>query len=89
MIGAGVGNRPDVVQRNTSEKRGERNGMNFYQLYHSDSYLREMEAVVVGIEGNRIALDQTVFYAQSGGQPADHGTLSWTGTEARVMDVRC
>jgi len=50
--------------------------MNFYQLYHSDSYLREMEAVVVRVEGNRIALDQTVFYAQSGGQPADQGTLS-------------
>jgi misacylated tRNA(Ala) deacylase len=49
--------------------------MNFYQLYHSDSYLREKEAVVVRVEGNRIALDQIVFYAQSGGQPADHGTL--------------
>jgi misacylated tRNA(Ala) deacylase len=62
--------------------------MNFYQRYHSDSYLREMEAVVVYVEGNRIALDQTVFYAQSGGQPADHGTLSWLGAEARVIDIR-
>jgi leucine dehydrogenase len=35
---------PDVAQRNTIVKRGKRNGMNFYQLYHSDSYLREMEA---------------------------------------------
>ncbi len=24
--------------------------MNFYQLYHSDSYLREMEAVVMRVE---------------------------------------
>jgi misacylated tRNA(Ala) deacylase len=78
----------DVAQKNTFEKRGNGIGMNFYQRYHSDSYLREMEAVVVRVEGNRIALDQTVFYAQSGGQPADHGTLSWTGTEARVIDVR-
>jgi misacylated tRNA(Ala) deacylase len=62
--------------------------MNFYQLYHSDSYLREMEAVVVHVEGNRIALDQTGFYAQSGGQPADHGTLSCTGAQTRVIDVR-
>jgi Ser-tRNA(Ala) deacylase AlaX len=61
--------------------------MNFYQLYHSDSYLREMEAVVVCVEGNRIALDQTVFYAQSGRQPADHGRLSWTGAQTRVVDV--
>jgi Ser-tRNA(Ala) deacylase AlaX len=69
---------PDGAQRNTIEKRGKRSDMNFYQRYHSDSYLREMEAVVVRVEGNRIALDQTVFYAQSGGQPADHGTLSCT-----------
>ena len=61
--------------------------MNPYQLYHTDSYLREMEAVVVRVEGNRIALDQTVFYAQSGRQPADHGRLSWTGAQTRVVDV--
>ncbi|MBA2286082.1 MAG: alanyl-tRNA editing protein [Ktedonobacteraceae bacterium] len=62
--------------------------MNFYQLYHSNSYLHEMEAVVVGVEGNRMALDQTVFYAQGGGQLADHGTLSWTDAQTRVIDVR-
>ena len=63
-------------------------GVNFYQLYHSDSYLREMEAAVVRVEGNHIALDQPVFYAQSGGQPAGHGTLSWTGAQTPVIDVR-
>ena len=62
--------------------------MNFYQLYHNDSYLREMEAVVTHVEGNRVALDQSVFYAQSGGQPADHGTLSWAGAQTQVVDVR-
>jgi misacylated tRNA(Ala) deacylase len=63
-------------------------GVNFYQLYHSDSYLREMEAAVVRVAGNHIALDQPVFYAQSGGQPAGHGTLSWTGAQTPVIDVR-
>lgn len=62
--------------------------MNIYQLYHTDSYLREMDAIVTRVEGNRVALDQTVFYAQSGGQPADHGTLTWQDTQARVIDVR-
>jgi misacylated tRNA(Ala) deacylase len=57
-------------------------------LYHADSYLREMEATVTRVEGERVALDRTAFYAQSGGQPADHGTLSWPGGEARVVDVR-
>jgi misacylated tRNA(Ala) deacylase len=58
------------------------------QLYHLDSYLREMAATVTGVDGNRVALDRTVFYAQSGGQPADRGTLTWEGGEARVVDVR-
>lgn len=57
-------------------------------LYHTDSYLREMDATVTAADGNRVALDRTVFYAQSGGQPADQGTLSWEGGSARVVSVR-
>jgi misacylated tRNA(Ala) deacylase len=57
-------------------------------IYHADSYAREVDAVITRVEGTRVALDQTVFYAQSGGQPADHGLLSWTDGEAHVRDVR-
>jgi len=57
-------------------------------LYHTDSYLREADATVTAVDGNRVALDQTVFYAQGGGQLADRGTLTWEGGEARVTDVR-
>jgi misacylated tRNA(Ala) deacylase len=57
-------------------------------IYHADSFAQEMDALVTRVEGTRVALDQTVFYAQSGGQPADHGLLSWAGGEARVGDVR-
>ncbi len=57
-------------------------------LYHTDSYLRELDAIVTRVEGARVALDRTVFYAQGGGQPADHGTLNWDGGQARVVDVR-
>ncbi len=57
-------------------------------LYHTDSYLREMDAAVTAVDGNRVALDRTVFYAQSGGQPSDQGTLSWDGGTARVVSVR-
>ncbi len=57
-------------------------------LYHADSYLKQMQATVTQVLDSRVELDQTVFYAQSGGQPADQGTISWLGGEARVVDVR-
>ncbi len=57
-------------------------------LYHTDSYLREFDAQVLAVEGLRVALDCTAFYATSGGQPCDQGTLS-DGTQTwRVTDVR-
>ena len=36
----------------------------------------------------RVALDATAFYATSGGQPHDTGTLSFLGGTATVTDVR-
>jgi misacylated tRNA(Ala) deacylase len=62
--------------------------MSLYQPYHTDAYLKEIYAAVVAVEGDRVALDETVFYARGGGQPADRGTLSWDGGEARIVDVR-
>jgi misacylated tRNA(Ala) deacylase len=59
-----------------------------YALYHTDSYLRAVDAIVRCVDGTRVALDRTIFYAQSGGQVADHGTLVWTCGTARVVDVR-
>lgn len=62
--------------------------MDAYQLYHSDSYLREMDTKVLLVSDNRVVLEQTTFYAQSGGQPADQGMLVWSGAQARITDVR-
>ncbi|MEI9410307.1 alanyl-tRNA editing protein [Mesorhizobium salmacidum] len=45
-------------------------------LFRDDAYLRTADATVVAInERGGIILDRTIFYATSGGQPGDSGTL--------------
>jgi misacylated tRNA(Ala) deacylase len=44
-------------------------------LFRDDAYQAETEAIVLSSEPHGIALDRTVFYAQSGGQSGDKGTL--------------
>jgi alanyl-tRNA synthetase len=39
-------------------------------------------------EITRVVLDRTPFYAESGGQVADAGILSWDGGRAEVLDVQ-
>jgi misacylated tRNA(Ala) deacylase len=54
-------------------------------LFREDSYLKECEARVLALtpQGG-IVLDRTVFYANSGGQPGDTGTLT-TANGARIV----
>ncbi len=44
-------------------------------IFLEDSYQREFDAKVELAEGDRIILDQTAFYPQSGGQPSDTGLV--------------
>ncbi|HEY6103291.1 MAG TPA: alanyl-tRNA editing protein [bacterium] len=57
-------------------------------LYLHDSYLREFDAVVTGVDGQRVALDRSAFFPGGGGQPADTGLLRWNGTTGRVAELR-
>jgi len=53
-------------------------------LAAAEPYVRTFESRVRTIDGQHITLDETYFYAESGGQPADTGTLA--GVE--VVDVQ-
>lgn len=48
-------------------------------LFRDDAYTDRAEAEVIGIHNGMIVLDQTLFYAASGGQPSDFGTICRAG----------
>jgi len=62
------------------------------KLYYDDQQRTQFEAVVLDVfereEGYDVVLDQTMFYPEGGGQPADTGTLSTDDTTVEVEDVQ-
>src|SRR2546428_1280451 len=50
-------------------------------------YAREFDARIVERGPDFVVLDQTLFYAEGGGQPDDTGSLRWTDGEARALWV--
>jgi len=56
-------------------------------LFREDAYLKESSATVVGLtDAGGIVLDRTVFYAASGGQPADRGVLTTATGDAILIE---
>lgn len=59
------------------------------EVFRTDSYASQCEAVVTAVDENGIQLDRTVFYPMSGGQPGDTGVLrNAAGAEVRITDTR-
>lgn len=60
--------------------------------YLDDTYIFESQAIFVEVreneKGKAIILDETIFYPQGGGQPADKGEIISGNTIFTVNDVR-
>ena len=57
-------------------------------LFHSESYVKEFQAIVTGVFDGGVVLDRTAFYTGGGGQPSDSGTLTDGDREYRVIGVK-
>jgi misacylated tRNA(Ala) deacylase len=59
------------------------------QLFAADPYLQSFEAKVMRVDGEKVELDRTAFYAMGGGQPGDVGRLETTdGRAITIVDTR-
>jgi misacylated tRNA(Ala) deacylase len=76
-----------TVRRRRGEGEGRKDQMTEL-LYQTDSYLREFDGTVTGVDGNRVTLDRTALYARGGGQPADFGWLKAGEEEWQVLDSK-
>jgi Ser-tRNA(Ala) deacylase AlaX len=54
------------------------------KLFNKDHYLREFTAKVIEISDNKVILNRTAFFPESGGQSGDTGILG----DARVIDTQ-
>ena len=57
------------------------------RLFLDQSQASSGSATVVASGPEGVVLDRTLFYARSGGQPGDVGTLRWDGGEMAIADT--
>ncbi|MFB6196737.1 MAG: alanyl-tRNA editing protein [Halobacteriaceae archaeon] len=58
------------------------------QRYLEDTYATEIETEIGRVVDDRIVLEETIFYPEGGGQPADHGVVFADGQKWTVVDVQ-
>jgi misacylated tRNA(Ala) deacylase len=58
------------------------------EIFLEDSYETRREVNIVDIQGNKIELDQTIFYPTGGGQEHDTGTLQQGERSVEVNKVK-
>ena len=56
-------------------------------LFIENPYLKEFESKIKKIENNNIILEETAFYARSGGQPGDIGKIIINEKEINIIDT--
>src|SRR4030042_2966841 len=54
------------------------------KIFWKDPYLNQLETYITSVKGNDITVEQTNFFAFSGGQESDHGTIG----NSRVLQAR-
>ena len=57
------------------------------KLYWKTPYETSFKAKVIGVKGERVILDRTLFYPQGGGQVSDKGVLDKEGSILKVETV--
>jgi hypothetical protein len=46
------------------------------KVFWEDPYLTGIETTLTGVSGNAVTVDQTIYFAESGGQESDHGFIN-------------
>ena len=56
-------------------------------IFLNDSYVKEFQAPIQLVEGDKVITTDSCFYAQSGGQPGDKGSLEINGEKFNVINT--
>ena len=56
-------------------------------IYLKDSYIKEFQTPIKHVEEDKIITEESIFYAQSGGQPGDKGSMDVNGQKVNVINT--